>query len=250
MIGDKVELISIEILDWLISQPNVKEESITDSLLYRVSKTTPLIKYKAFTRNEESIKTGADWEWWFQFTKNAIRFRVPPQKMNDPKKNYKSSISYRGNTYNQYKKLIADSDATNSIPIYAIYTSVRSIVKCMKGKNDEGVYIGGANQIEKYARNKKDLAEDFLSLTIPLSCFFNCPLIIQDYSKFLEKYFDIEITTMYNNNIIQPGMYEKIPPEVLRILSNETHKIDYDYGKQYGVNALLYVDMRNNEESK
>jgi hypothetical protein len=105
MIGKEIERISKEMLDWMICQPSVKEESITDSLLYNVSKITPLIKYKAFSRNEESKKTGADWEWWFHFTTTAIKFRVQAKKINIPKKNYRNSISYKGNTYNQYKKL-------------------------------------------------------------------------------------------------------------------------------------------------
>ena len=38
--------------EWLDKQPSVKEESLTDWLLYNVSNLSPKVYYKAFTRNE------------------------------------------------------------------------------------------------------------------------------------------------------------------------------------------------------
>ena len=49
--------------NWLKKQPFVKEESLTDWILYNVSEHNSNVYYKAFTRNEES-KNGVDWEWW------------------------------------------------------------------------------------------------------------------------------------------------------------------------------------------
>ena len=250
MIGDMVEMVSKEILDWLKEQPAVKEESITDSLLYKISKSTKLIKYIAFPRNEESKKTGADWEWWFHFTKTAIRFRVQAKKINVSRKNCKGSITYKGNTYNQYKKLIADSYATNSIPVYALYSSVKSSLQCGKNKNDEGVYIAGATQIETCARMNKAKTEDLLLMSIPLSCLFKCPLVNDDYSHFVESYFGLELIKMKSNNISSPGIYQKIPDEVLNILRQETQDSETNYCDKYSVNAIVYVDMRRKNEDK
>ena len=49
--------------NWLNVQPFVKEESLTDWLLYYISERNPNVYYKAFTRNEEA-SNGSDWEWW------------------------------------------------------------------------------------------------------------------------------------------------------------------------------------------
>ncbi len=61
------------------NQPHVKEESITDWLLYDISKNNSNIYYHAFTRNEESLN-GTDWEWWILtndiYSNIAYRFLI------------------------------------------------------------------------------------------------------------------------------------------------------------------------------
>ncbi len=52
---------------WIAKQPAVKEESLTDWLLFDVSTRLPNVLYHAFTRHEEARHTGADWEWWLLF---------------------------------------------------------------------------------------------------------------------------------------------------------------------------------------
>ncbi len=80
--------LSKEVYNWLSNQPNVKEESITDWLLYSSSKRCPKIIYKAFTRNEES-NNGADWECWIIRGNNhyfkAYRFLVQAKKIYNKK---------------------------------------------------------------------------------------------------------------------------------------------------------------------
>ena len=53
--------------DWLVHQPNVKEETLTDWLLYRISRQLASVYYIAFSRHQEARVTGADWEWWIRF---------------------------------------------------------------------------------------------------------------------------------------------------------------------------------------
>jgi len=57
-------------------QPEVKEESLTDWLLFDVSQKISRITYKSFPRHEEARRTGADWEWWFLFS--SFSFTVIP----------------------------------------------------------------------------------------------------------------------------------------------------------------------------
>ena len=54
---------SSQIYWWLKKQRHVKEESLTDWLLYQVSEKCPDIYYQAFTKHEEA-ENGCDWEWW------------------------------------------------------------------------------------------------------------------------------------------------------------------------------------------
>jgi hypothetical protein len=55
---------SAYISNWIVAQPSVGEESITDWLLYTLSSNIASLQYKKFTRHQESRVTGADWEWW------------------------------------------------------------------------------------------------------------------------------------------------------------------------------------------
>jgi hypothetical protein len=66
---------------WLAGQPNAKEESLTDWLLYDVSKSSANFLYRAFTRHEEARQTGADWEWWLLLPLHNLRLRIQAKKL-------------------------------------------------------------------------------------------------------------------------------------------------------------------------
>lgn len=66
---------SLCLSEWITAQPFVKEESLTDWLLYRLSKNLPSLKYKEFNRHEEA-RTGADWEWWLIGNSESLCLRV------------------------------------------------------------------------------------------------------------------------------------------------------------------------------
>jgi len=55
----------MNLAQWRREQPNVGEESLTDYLLWQVSRHLECVKYVKFTRHQEARFTGADWEWWF-----------------------------------------------------------------------------------------------------------------------------------------------------------------------------------------
>ncbi len=48
---------------WISRQNHVKEESLTDWLLYEILQRCDFIYYQAFSRHEEA-HNGSDWEWW------------------------------------------------------------------------------------------------------------------------------------------------------------------------------------------
>jgi len=113
--------ISKKIHEWLCKQPNVKEESLTDWLLFELSQKNKLIKYFAFTRNEEST-IGADWDWWILTTIGAYRFRVQAKKLRVDKDNW-SSINYSNKHGTQIDILRESAKRDYAFPLYMMYSS-------------------------------------------------------------------------------------------------------------------------------
>ena len=58
--------VSKDTFNWIYNQPNVKEESITDRIIYDLNRDNPFVICHEFRRNEEAVN-GADWEWWILF---------------------------------------------------------------------------------------------------------------------------------------------------------------------------------------
>lgn len=72
---------SMEVKNWIDQQNGVKEESITDWLLYNMSKNSRgSILYHGFSRHEESCN-GADWDWWIACGHGYLRLRVQAKRL-------------------------------------------------------------------------------------------------------------------------------------------------------------------------
>lgn len=106
--------------NWLNSQPHVKEESLTDWLLFYISNATPRVIYKAFTRNEESYN-GSDWEWWILTQSYAYRLLIQAKKLNHKGDNY-PLITYSNKNGMQIDLLIQEAKLRNALPLYAFYS--------------------------------------------------------------------------------------------------------------------------------
>lgn len=117
--------ISKECYEWLNKQPNVKEESLTDWLLYQASIRDKRVFYKAFTRNEESYN-GADWEWWIltkgHYGLSAYRLLIQAKKLKRYHNNY-GAITYGNKNGMQIDLLISSAVNRQALPLYAYYTS-------------------------------------------------------------------------------------------------------------------------------
>ena len=117
--------VSRECLNWMEKQSNVKEESLTDWLLYEVSKKTNKFCYHAFKRNEEAT-IGADWEWWVLTTDSqgrigAFRFLIQAKKLWRGRDNY-PLISYSNKNGMQIDLLLEEARKRNAIPLYMYYS--------------------------------------------------------------------------------------------------------------------------------
>jgi hypothetical protein len=260
---EKLKKCSRYVKTWINEQPAIKEESITDWLLYYSSKIISRITYRAFTRTEEARNTGADWEWWFLLPRNNIKFRVQAKKINPIHDNYPSIA--RTNRYGlQIKKLLSDADSTNSIPLYAFYTDIQSTLNCKQSRGKgEGVFLAGAKQIYldfllNGIRNIKP--GTILSKCIPLSCILCCPLNREPqngFEGFLREYFTLEtviIDAPKNNNDRSDlrGIYSSIPSYIQQFLNQKEQVSSFDWETEYrgdieDINALVVYDARNLE---
>lgn len=111
--------------NWLKAQPFVKEESLTDWLLYYIANHNKNVYYKAFTRNEEA-SNGSDWEWWIltnehSYTK-AYRFLIQAKKLKTNDRDNYPLVSYSNQNGYQIDLLITAAKERNALPLYLYYS--------------------------------------------------------------------------------------------------------------------------------
>lgn len=259
---DKLKESSMYIKDWINCQAAVKEESLTDWLLYDISNKIKSITYKAFSRHEEARITGADWEWWFIFHTFSVKMRVQAKKIIPDKDNY-PSIAHTNRYGLQIEKLLKNSQDRNFIPLYAFYTSLEEEVMCNRNINDEGVYMAGGNQIytDFIECGKKYIyPSDVLIRCVPLSCFFCCPICNEGkegFIKFLMNYYESEINADKDVNSKNKskkhdelqGIYNRIPSYVSSFIEYSSKDIPDWWEKEFknsieGANAFVVYDAR------
>lgn len=130
------------IYDWLTKPPNVKEESLTDWLLYYTSEQCSNLYYQEFTRRKEA-NNGADWEWWILTSSegnayNAYRFLVQAKKLFAGDRDNYSLLSYGNRNGYQIDLLMETAKYKNAFPLYLYYST--AIVDIEK-QIDEFQYI-------------------------------------------------------------------------------------------------------------
>lgn len=117
--------VSADLLRWIQRQPNVKEESLTDRLLYEISEKTDRFIYKTFTKNEESY-TGADWEWWVLTAEpifKAYRFLIQAKKIKADGADKYAQLCYSNRNGLQIDLLLNTAMENCAMPLYVFYSS-------------------------------------------------------------------------------------------------------------------------------
>lgn len=120
---------------WMNKQPHVKEESLTDWLLYAVSERCPQIYYQTFSRHEEA-ENGCDWEWWIltsdryeTWKYNAYRFLVQAKKLYAHNRDNYSLLNYGNRNGSQINLLIQEAAQRNALPLYMYYSAEKADVE-------------------------------------------------------------------------------------------------------------------------
>jgi len=258
---------------WIRKQADVKEESLTDWLLFDVSEKIPSISYKAFSRHDEARRTGADWEWWFLFPSFSFAMRVQAKKLHPSADNY-PSIAYTNRHGLQIEKLLRDAARGNFMPFYAFYTDQAADVLCQMKRNDEGVFMAGGQTIyEAFLAGPREqvMAADALKHTVALSCFLCCPLASGEslhdlgntedcgnnrLERFIRNYFGTELRPKYtemNSSISEveriPGMRERAPDHIESFVKLSREGLPDWWEKEFAyaiedTNALIVYDLR------
>lgn len=124
---------------WIRNQPYVKEESITDRIVYVLNTDNPFVKCIEFKRNEEALN-GADWEWWILLNEYyvkenkspkdnivAYRFRVQAKKLMVNDSNNYHLFHYSNRNGLQIELLMERAKEDRAYPLYALYTDCTKI---------------------------------------------------------------------------------------------------------------------------
>lgn len=131
--------VSKDTYSWIRNQAHVKEESITDRILYELNRNNPYVICHEFKRNEEALN-GADWEWWLLFDNPfethgfykdtqslsntvAYRFRIQAKKLLADNKDKNYVFRYANKNDFQIKLLIERAKEVRAIPLYAFYSN-------------------------------------------------------------------------------------------------------------------------------
>lgn len=250
-----------KIRNWLDKQPEAKEESLTDWLLYSLSEESTAIRYRQFNRTEESRKTGADWEWWFVFPNGrSFAARIQAKKLK-PHKDCYPAIAYCPNGKLQIERLLEDCEVNGMAAFYVFYsTEDLQHIKCQTRGNyrNEGVFFAEANLLRKEViegGRKKLMPKDVLAFANYLSCLFCCPIgyskagsVEGEFRQYLEYYFPTYSENANGESNDNGIGFRETPNYILELLNNDrvTEEWVLAHDAQFErVNGVLVIDLRN-----
>ncbi len=152
-----------DIKNFMVYVDNVKEESITDYLMWKWAEMDPRFRYfraQAHTRVHESNETGSDFELeiWLVTKKGGWPISVQAKKFIPLTDKYCAKLRYPDNTEKQINLLIKHARDKNMIPCYAFYTipDSNSVTKNKEHNvTSYGVFIANANSIYKMLKPVK-----------------------------------------------------------------------------------------------
>lgn len=237
--------IAKEIKNFIKNVPQVKEESITDYLVWKWSLLDKRFRYvniTTFTRQEESLRTGADFELELWLIGNAycLPLLFQAKKFVKPFDSYVNKLNYPKGTQGQLSKLLSYAKAKNRLPFYIYYSFADSNtrVNCIRNntdyptaggncaenaKVDTGLFISDAFTVKEFADRTHGIRVSknaILEKSSPFHCIFCCSLYDIEgylYNKYKKLYVEIGISQ---------NIYSSLPDYVSYMLNGGTNQID------------------------
>lgn len=176
---------------WLREQEALGEESITDWLLWHLSRELAFVRYRKINKHEEA-KLGADWEWWFIGSKLSFGMRVQAKRLRLGDDHYPDLA--RSNRYGlQIENLIATADSKRLLAFYCLYhpEGASPLSNCPAWFRDPNSGSAGAGfrppttLLMAAARRlhgdfikagrQPVYPDDLVVESLPLACWFCCP---------------------------------------------------------------------------
>jgi len=246
-----------EVADFLLNVADVKEESITDYLVWKwkeIDKRFKAINVTTFTRQEENTISGADYEMelWLIGKTKKYPLVIQAKKLVKPYDSYVSKLRYKDNTKDQMNRLLNYASSNNRIPFYAFYCLPDYKTRTMCKKNDiydSGIFIGHAKDIEEFAdgkHGKRVSLNKILEKTNPFHCIFCCPL---SYSgDYFNNYFPI-VDIDYQNERIPEYVNYLLETHELEVSNERVNKLIEKYNLGIYRHVAVY-DMRDNKEMR
>lgn len=249
--------VSEEVKNFLLNVTDVKEESITDYLVWKWGEIDNRLNYlniRTFTRQEESKTTGADFELELWLVGRTFRFPLlfQAKKFVKPFDSYVSKLNYPNGTQGQLGKLISYSLHKKRLPFYAFYSLPDSKTLVMCAGNDaqgSGVFIADAYTVKDFADGKygaRVSKNKILASSNPFHCIFCCPL--SEQGAFFECYFR-KIADM-----VRVDTNDNVPEYVSLMLSGRWKEMERDEilavierDKLSSYGAIGVYDMRSSE---
>ncbi len=214
--------VSLEVKNFMLNVPDVKEESITDYLVWKWRELDARFKYinvSTFTRQKESATTGADFELelWLVGRKYHFPLVFQAKKFVKPSDSYVTKLNYPAGTQGQLTTLLAHAKLQKKLPFYAFYSIPDSKTRTMCGANDvsdTAIFMADAHTVKEFADGKhgnRVSKNKLLKASNPFHCIFCCPLTQHGY--YFASYFSAltEGSEAHDN--------EKLPSYVSMLLS-------------------------------
>ena len=135
--------LSTEVAKFLLNCTDVKEESVTDYLVWKWSELDKRFKHiniNTFTRQEENKTTGADYELelWLIDREFCLPLVIQAKKFIKNFDSYHAKLNYPNKTQNQLNKLLSYAKSKRRLPFYVFYSlpNNETRVKCVQDSVD------------------------------------------------------------------------------------------------------------------
>jgi hypothetical protein len=183
--------ISKEVLGFIKNVSDVKEESITDYLVWKWRELSTRFNYlniETFTRDYENRISGADFELelWVVGDRQAVPMVIQAKKFLKEFDTYCSKLNYEADSGRQIDVLLSYATSRKLLPFYLFYsipddnTKIRCGTGLIDPVNDEvSLYLASAYEIKNIADtySRRKLSKNkILEVTNAFSCIFCCPV--------------------------------------------------------------------------
>lgn len=237
------------IYNWFESKRNVKEESFTDWMLYNLSQNLPNFNYREYTRHEENVTSGADFDFWFVENSNYLVFRIQAKKLKRTGNHY-NTITYPNQTSDQINLLISSSNLPIR-PFYLLYNNDTYNARC--DRHQTGTLLASAQEIQNTlltVDNTNITRQQLTNLSIPLECLFCCPLSshhdnrLQGIADVIREYFPRTNIESYQTN----GLPDFVKDALNKEISNEQWTEMYGQRNENKVRYIAVIDLKHKDE--